>query len=382
MAFPSELPLEQAVGSGLANALNLASLALLVFGVASQFHPGLGGPHLAAGALLVVAALAWLGWVASRGRPDGWTPVVALAVMACAGGSLAAFAPLALVFPAVAALGITMARRMPVALAVIAAGMAATLVSCLAVGHTLAVVLGGLAACFAGMIMGISRRQGAERAEQAARVAVESERAEVERARAELLEERNHLARELHDVLAHTLSALSLQLEAFGTVVDAEPGAGPAVHEQLERTRHLVREGLDEARGAVRALREDAPPLPEQLARLCARHHAGFSAAGEPAPLAPRAVLGLYRATQEALTNVVKHAPGASTTVALRYEPERVRVTVDNDAAATGPGPLACSGGGYGLRGIAERLAEVGGTVQAGPSDAGWRVVAEVPRRA
>jgi len=378
----SELPLEQVAGPGLATALNLASLGLLVFGVVSQFRPGLGGPHLAAGALLVVATSAWLGWVVTRGRPGSWVPVAALAVMACTGGALAAFAPLALVFPAVATLGTTIASRLPLAVAVITAGMTATLVSSVAVGHDLAVVLGGLAACFAGMITGISRRQGVERAEHSARVATETARAEVERARAELLEERNHLARELHDVLAHTLSALSLQLEAFGTVVDAEPGAGEAVRAQLERTRHLVREGLDEARGAVRALREDVRPLAEQLQGLCARHQARFTSAGDASPLGPRAALGLYRATQEALTNVVKHAPGASTTVDLRYEPARVRVTVDNATAAAPPGPLARSGGGYGLRGIAERLAEVGGTVQAGPSHAGWQVVAEVPRPA
>ena len=81
-------------------------------------------------------------------------------------------------------------------------------------------ILGCLAAILAGALIGISRRQAVERTEQAARTEVETARAEVERERAELLSERNHLAREIHDVLAHTLAALSLQLEAFGTVVD------------------------------------------------------------------------------------------------------------------------------------------------------------------
>src|SRR6185312_7381007 len=99
--------------------------------------------------------------------------------------------------------------------------------------------------------------------------------------------ERNRLARELHDVLAHTLAALSLQLEAFATVVDAEPAPSQRVREQLERTRQLVREGLDEARGAVRALRHDAVPLEERVAKLADQHGAVLVTAGTPRPLTP-----------------------------------------------------------------------------------------------
>ena len=119
-------------------------------------------------------------------------------------------------------------------------------------GRSYGIALGGLAAILAGALIGISRRLTVERTEQAARTEVKTARAEVERGRAELLGERNHLAREIHDVLAHTLAALSLQLEAFATVVDGEPGTSPAVREQLEKTRLLVHEGLNEARGAVR----------------------------------------------------------------------------------------------------------------------------------
>ena len=103
------------------------------------------------------------------------------------------------------------------------------------------------------------------------------------------------MARELHDVLAHTLAALSLQLEAFATVVDNESGTSLAVREQLERTSRLVREGLDEARGAVHALRDDAEPLEQRLARLAEQHHAAFVTSGAVCPLAPDATLALYR---------------------------------------------------------------------------------------
>ena len=171
-----------------------------------------------------------------------------------------------------------------------------------------------------------------ERTHQAARVEVETARAEVERARAELLGERNHLAREIHDVLAHTLAALSVQLEAFATVVDGEPETSPAVRAQLEKTQLLVREGLNEARGAVQALRDDAAPLDDQLRRLAARHQADFTVSGPLRPLSPPVVMSLYRVAQEALTNVMKHAPGTPTSLRLAFGPDRVALRVDNVA--------------------------------------------------
>jgi signal transduction histidine kinase len=218
-----------------------------------------------------------------------------------------------------------------------------------------------------------------ELTEQAARVEVQSVRAEGERDRAELLAERNHLARELHDVLAHTLAALSLQLEAFATVVDAEPEASPAIRAQLETTRRLVHEGLDEARGAVQVLRDDPTPLPDRLARLCEQHGAAFTLSGSPEPLAPPVSLALFRVTQEALTNVMKHATGAATSVDLSYSTNSVAVTIDNVGNGAPAGALSESGGGHGLRGLGERLAMLGGDVEAGPVNGGWRVSAVVP---
>jgi signal transduction histidine kinase len=142
----------------------------------------------------------------------------------------------------------------------------------------------------------------------------------------------------------------------------------------------LVREGLDEARGAVGALRDEPAPLADQLTKLCAQHGAAFTEAGAPQRLAPPVVLGLYRVAQEALTNVVKHAPGATATVLLQWTPAAVSVTVENEASGPAtPTPLGRSGGGYGLRGIAERLELLGGTVESGRTPRGWRVAACVP---
>ncbi len=369
----------------LPNAVNLAGLGLLTWGVAAQIqHLHQGSEQLVASVLLVVAVLSWIAWVVLRRFSPSWLSGAALVVMALAGGALAAYAPTALVFPAVAALGAAMRWPFPVAAAVGAVGWAAIVVGSVLKGHSLGVVFAGLAGIFAALLVGMTRQQAVERAEQVARMDVEKAKAEVERARAELLSERNHLARELHDVLAHTLAALSLQIEAFGTVVDSEPGTSTAVREQLERIRGLVHDGLDEARGAVHALREDSAPLGDQLARLCAQHDAECISSGTPRPLPPPVVLGLYRVAQEALTNVMKHATGAVTSVHLRYEPDTVSVTVENAAnpAGTAPSSLASSGGGYGLRGITERLALLGGHVKAGPTHDGWRVAAVVPAAA
>jgi signal transduction histidine kinase len=261
-----------------------------------------------------------------------------------------------------------------------AVGALAVLVATLVNGNSFAVVWGALAAVFTGVMVGLARRQAVEHAEQKTKLELASDRAEVERTRAELLADRNHLARELHDVLAHTLAALSLQLEAFATVVDAEPEASPAVRDQLERTRRLVREGLDEARGAVRALRDDALPLDERLRVLSDHQGATFAISGPPRPLPGEVVLALFRVAQEALTNVMKHASGAATSVGLHYDEESVTLVIENAAAPqNGRSPLSETGGGFGLRGIAERLALLGGEVEAGPSGHGWRVTATAP---
>jgi signal transduction histidine kinase len=300
--------------------------------------------------------------------------------MAITGGALAGITPVAMLFPAVSALSASMRWRTVVAVVIGAAGWLAMAITVLVLGKSWGLLLGGLAAILGGTVVGVTRRQGVEHAEQVARMQIEVARTETERARAELLSERNHLAREIHDVLAHTLAALSLQLEAFHTVVDAEPGTSPAVREQLERTSMLVREGLDEARGAVGALRDEPAPLGDQLTKLCAQHRAAFTEAGARQRLAPPVVLGLYRVAQEALTNVVKHAPGATATVLLQWTPAAVSVTVENEASGPAtPTPLGRSGGGYGLRGIAERLELLGGTVESGRTPRGWRVAACVP---
>jgi signal transduction histidine kinase len=359
--------------------INLAGLALLVSAVIAEAQPGLGDDHLAALILLVVAVVSWLVWVWARYRPVGRRTAVSLAVMAVAGGALMAFAPIAAVFVGVASLGATIAWPLRSAWWIIAGGLIAMLIAVPAAGHQLGVFSAGVAAALTGTVVGVSRRQTLERAANAAVVQVTEAKADAERARAELLDGRNHLARELHDVLAHTLSALSLQLEALDVLLTT--GSSPAeVREQLDSTKRLVREGMDEARGAVRALREDADPLEEQLSRLAEDRQAGMHVSGQPRQLSPDVTLTLYRVAQEALTNVVKHAPGQLAQIELGFADDRVSLSVSNPRSGSANGSwLKDSGAGYGLQGIRERILLLGGRVDVGPTTDGWLVHAEVP---
>jgi signal transduction histidine kinase len=178
-------------------------------------------------------------------------------------------------------------------------------------------------------------------------------------------------------VLAHTLGALSIQLTAVQTV--ARGGAGrDELLRQIDRSRDLVGEGLDEAHQAVRALRDDSLPLSRQIRRLCDRHACAFDSYGSERPLPAEATLALYRVAQEALTNAGKHAPGAPVRVSLTFTAQEAIVSVGNDAPRLPP--RAGSGGGFGLPGMRQRMRLVGGRCDVGPDDSGgWRVTASLP---
>jgi signal transduction histidine kinase len=170
----------------------------------------------------------------------------------------------------------------------------------------------------AGLISGTGRRQMAQRARQQTLVATARQRADVIRREAELVGERNRLGREMHDVLAHTLGALSIQLTALDTLVRTGASRNQ-LRTEIQHSHELVGEGLDEARQAVRALRDDDVPLDRQLERLGAQHQAAVEVSGPPRPVKAEAALALYRVAQEALTNAAKHAPGAPATITVSF---------------------------------------------------------------
>ncbi|MGW0505319.1 sensor histidine kinase [Micromonospora sp. NPDC003241] len=232
------------------------------------------------------------------------------------------------------------------------------------------------------VLFSLHRREYRLRAEQTALLLEQTSRTQQAQARAAALDERTRIARELHDVLAHSLGALGVQL-AVAEAQLGEQGDVVGATERIRRARRLANDGLTEARAAVAALRTDVPPLPRALGDMVAGFRADHAATitlrteGSPRDLPSGAEVSLLRTVREALTNAARHAPGAPVSVALDYRGPRTRLIVDNpapDPAATRPGP-----GGHGLTGARERIALVGGTLEAGVVDGAWRVTAEVP---
>jgi signal transduction histidine kinase len=204
-------------------------------------------------------------------------------------------------------------------------------------------------------------------------------------AEAAALAERGRMARELHDVLAHSLSALAIQLEG-ARLLARDRGADPEVVGSVERAHHLAASGLDEARRAIAALRGEELPGPERLAALAAafEQQSGIACelrvSGEPIALGSETRLALYRTAQEALTNVRRHAAADRVTIELGYAPDGATLVVRDHGArvpvpAGGPGP----GGGYGLTGMRERAELLGGRLTAGPTADGFRVELWLP---
>jgi len=192
------------------------------------------------------------------------------------------------------------------------------------------------------------------------------------------VEERTRLARDIHDVLAHSLTALIVQLDSARMLLTEERASEEAVGSVL-RARHLAQEGLDETRRAVGTLRGDRVPGARMLAGLVKDFErdsgleCDYSVDGEPVELPSPSQLALYRTAQEALTNVRRHAPANRVQVHLRYATGGAELTVDDFGDAPAPTPNG-AGEGYGLEGMRERAELLGGSLEAGPRDTGFRV--------
>jgi signal transduction histidine kinase len=219
---------------------------------------------------------------------------------------------------------------------------------------------------------------------------VEGRRREQEgQARSTLLEERARIARELHDVVAHHMSVIAVRAE---TAPFRIPGLPEAVKDDMAETSAIAREALTEMRRLLGVLRgadadpERAPqPGMERLAGLVAAvQGAGLTVdvrvEGDQRPLPPAVELSAYRILQEALSNALRHAPGAAAAVEVAYEPERLRLRVGNDRPPV-PGARPVPGAaGHGIVGMRERVTMLGGTLSAGPTgDGGYLVEAVLP---
>jgi signal transduction histidine kinase len=186
----------------------------------------------------------------------------------------------------------------------------------------------------------------------------------------------------MHDVLAHSLSGLLLQLEGARLLAVSDP-ADSRLAGTIDRAHELAKNGLDEARRAIGMLRDDELPGPDGLAALTEAFQADtgvpcrFVSSGRPRELASTVRLALYRVAQEGLTNVRKHAHPDRVEVRLGYLPKEVTLAIEDMAASSAaPAPAAS---GYGLTGMRERAELLGGTLTAAPTERGFLVRLRVP---
>jgi signal transduction histidine kinase len=288
------------------------------------------------------------------------------------------------------------------ALAVPLGGILASEITVLAYGAGYGGYIGFPVAFTSAFFIGrsISRTRAALRmqAEQAVQLLAQREQTEAERRRADLLDERARVAREIHDVLAHSLGALGIQVQAARSVL-TDRGDIAKADEMLAAAQKMAAEGLIETRRALHALRTDTRPLDEELAKATAtyaeryRVTASVHTEGAPRPVPPDATVALLRIAQEAMVNAAKHATGQPVRVRLAYDPAEVRLTVSNELTAqptghaetsrpgnaTGETVVSTANTGYGLTGMRERLRLLNGSVESGRRDSQWVVTAQVP---
>jgi signal transduction histidine kinase len=209
--------------------------------------------------------------------------------------------------------------------------------------------------------------------------------------------ERVRIARELHDVVSHHVSLIAVHAEAVGALLPARPEAAATSADLIGSTARTTMTELRRLLGVLRVTahtddeRSTLTPAPT-LSRLedlvDAARVAGLGVtcevSGQVAAMSPSVDLTAYRIVQEALTNALRHATGATASVRVSYATDSVAVEVTN-TAPTSPAPAVptvagSAGSGYGLAGIAERVASCGGSLALGPTaDGGFTVMARLP---
>jgi signal transduction histidine kinase len=410
---PIEVPLAVQV-------VRLIVLGIVIITVPlSTPHLGEAGRGIAIAVTLAVSTVAWGIWTFAGERPRLW--IVMLALMGAAGGALAGLSSLSTAVAVGMVVAVSAGARLStkVSAAIVAETVAAFLIAGLVSDAAPEAIIGWTCGFVGIWAFGLTRRAYLLRAIEAEQALEQARRAHAAETQAAALAERARIAREIHDVLAHALAAVSVNLQAAEGLLDAVPGKGPElakVVECVERAGALTKEGMTEARRAILALRDDtsgaragyasqatgpaaaepagspapaAPPAERFAARLRALaddHRAvgdtavEFTVTGTPWPLGAERALTAYRTAQEALTNARKHAPGQPVSLAVTYAPDAMSLKVSSPLPSPGTeGPLAHAGTGYGLTGLRERAALAGGTLTAAPADGWWTVLLRLP---
>ncbi|MBO1333071.1 sensor histidine kinase [Streptomyces sp. VRA16 Mangrove soil] len=354
------------VGGGLAGAIGVAQAAPLLLAVSRP---------LAAWCIMIVADV--LGTIplfqGDAHHPSPWTPMVVVGYLALC-----------------IALALRESRRTLIGVWLV------TVVASIGVGSfrdstsqdtgvLLIVLSGGV------LLLGALLR---ERGEAQRRLVEQETISEAERTRRTLLEERARIARELHDVVAHHMSVITVQADSAPYRLPDLPGE---VREEFASIAAGARQSLTEMRRLLAVLRSeeaqgDLTPQPglaqlQQLAEATRRggvptelSYPELALVRQLADVSPAVDLSAYRIVQEALANVVRHAPGARAQVSIGLEEDALLVIVVNGPAPGPLSPLESTGTGHGLVGMGERVRLVGGTLDVGPlPGGGFRVAARLP---
>ncbi|MET9486243.1 histidine kinase [Nocardia sp. NPDC006630] len=371
--------------TGLTRLFRLVGLIAVVLGSvdAVSWHP------LWVSVLIVLSWIGWAGWVTAPADASNRAlsiERISLCAMAIGGGATAAQSNGSMITALATVLGATALLSKP---AWFGYGLAALTVvlmfvsSLVVAGERPRSLLGLLTGVVVLALMGWARRQTRIAAEQN-RLLVEQNRViRAERDRAAAMAERGRIARDIHDVLAHTLGGLVMQLDAADALLEA--GAVEQAAERVKASHTLAVSGLADARRVVGALRAEGSDLTTELRRLAGEHRAtGGEVQVEIDAATGRASeqveMAVSRVVQEALTNARKHAPAQPVTLTAQGSATEVELVISNVLSAQG-GSLRHSGSGAGLLGMRERIAAIGGTVQAGREEGRWTVRIRAPRR-
>jgi signal transduction histidine kinase len=202
--------------------------------------------------------------------------------------------------------------------------------------------------------------------------------------------ERARIARELHDIVAHSVSLIVVQANAGAYLAATDSDSAAEAFDAISETAHQARAEIDRLATLLDTMTPVEPgglDVVDELVRRArtAGLHVTYQVSGAVDSLLAGSVDAIHRVVQEAITNALKHAPGAAITITLRGGDDAVVVEVRNPAAQSMPATaagLGLTGGGQGLAGMRERVHHYGGDFQAGPDgDGGWRVSARLPRR-
>jgi signal transduction histidine kinase len=316
-----------------------------------------------------------------------WLPLTLAGMAACSAPSTSTDGGALIAFGFMAAVAAGAELSLATGWIVTAIGVLATVGGALVVGASTTATLGySIIVAFA-LVVGHNRRSYRVQAEQAQVLLEKSEQLRAEQRQVAVLDERSRIAREIHDVLAHSLGALSIQIQTARALLSDQRDIDRSVT-ALDQAQRMVVDGLTETRRAVLALRSDAQPLPNELALLAeshrGRHHSAvsFDVSGESRALPPEAELALLRTAQESFVNAAKHSEGHAVAAHLDYAMGHTTLTITNQLSkrGDGTGSFGTIDGGYGLLGMRERLLLLGGSLTAGSEGDHWTVTALVPQ--